>query len=176
MVQTERADFQRLLFRTAFCVMACDGEIEDREVGEIRSMNEHAAYFNGVDLTDELDSLLGDLKEKGRLIVDDLFNSFESIELSTVQELLVLEVAFRVANADERTDENEVKLIRILRSKLRLHDPTILDRFGPVGYLFDPEYASNAISQEIDLEYSSSFAMPDTKQLARLNFRIDPGE
>jgi len=156
--------------------MACDGEIEDREINEIRYMNDHAAYFSGVDLSEELDGLLDDLKEKGRFIVRDLLNSLEQMDLSTVQELLVLEVAFRVASADDRLDENEVKLIRILRSKLNLHDPTILDRFGHISYLFDPEYASTAISQDIDLGYSSTFSMPDKKQLAQLNFRINPDE
>ena len=41
----ERKEFQRLLFRTAFCLMACDGHIDSREVNEIKSMNKSSAFF-----------------------------------------------------------------------------------------------------------------------------------
>ena len=87
----ERPDFQRLLFRTAFCLMACDGHIDDREVKEIKFMNNSSAYFRGIDLSGELEELLADLKEKGKHIVDELFNSLTELDISTVQELLILD-------------------------------------------------------------------------------------
>jgi uncharacterized membrane protein YebE (DUF533 family) len=43
MSPVNRNEFQRLLFRTAFCLMACDGHIDDREVEEIRLMEKSAS-------------------------------------------------------------------------------------------------------------------------------------
>ena len=55
MTALERHEFQRLLFRTAFCLMACDGHIDEREINEIKKMNKSSAYFQGIDLSDELE-------------------------------------------------------------------------------------------------------------------------
>jgi len=168
----ERLEFQRLLFRTAFCVMACDGEIEEREVNEIKKMNESSAYFQGIDLAGELEELLLDLKATGKKIVDDLFKLLAEVEISTVQELLILEVALRLVYADAKIDENEIKFIRFLRSKLNLHDEIIRDRFGAVEFLYDKDYFQDVIKQEVHDELFASITIPDISELSKVDFSM----
>ena len=166
----QRRDFQRLLFRTAFCLMACDGDIDEREVNEIKLMNKSSAYFNGIDLTDELEELLSDLKESGEHIVDELINTLAKLDLGVVQELLILEVSFRLVHADEKVDENEKKFVRFLRSKLKVHDEVIRDRFGVVEYLFDKDYSQDIVKLETYEDFFASIAIPEFKDLLTVDF------
>ena len=166
----DRHDFQRLLFRTAFCVMACDGEIDEREVNEIKLMNKSSAYFQGIDLSDELDELLSDLKTRGKQIVDELFDTLANLNISIVQELLILEVAFRIVYADEKVDENEIKFIRFLRSKLKIHEQIIRDRFGAVEFLFDKDYSQDIIMEETHHDLLASISIPEFKELYSIDF------
>lgn len=157
----ERPDFQRILFRTAFCLMACDGHIDEREVNEIKLMNKSSAYFNGIDLTDELEELLSDLKERGKHIVDELFDTLAKLDIGVVQELLILDVSFRLVHADEKVDENEIKFLRFLRSKLKVHDEVIRDRFGVVEYLFDKDYSQEIVSHNAKEDLLNHISLPD---------------
>lgn len=166
----DRPDFQRLLFRTAFCLMACDGHIDEREVNEIKLMNKSSAYFQGIDLSDELEELLASLKARGKHIVDELLDTLEKLDTSMVQELLILEVSFRLVHADEKVDENEIKFLRLLRSKLKLHDEVIRDRFGVIEYLFDKDYSQDIIKSQTHDDLFASIAIPEFKDLATVDF------
>lgn len=166
----ERPEFQRLLFRTAFCLMACDGHIDKREVNEIKLMNKSSAYFNGIDLSGELEELLSDLKARGKQIVEELFDTLAKLDIGMVQELLILEVAFRLVHADEKVDENEIKFLRFLRSKLKVHDEIIRDRFGVVEYLFDKDYSQDIVKSKTHDDLLASIAIPEFKDLATVDF------
>jgi hypothetical protein len=104
------------------------------------------------------------LHKKGHHLVDEILEALHRLDLSTVQELLVLEVAFRLAHADEKLDENEVKFIRFLRGKLKVYDETIRDRFGAVEYLFDKDYADDIVKETTRKDLLDSFTMPDIEK------------
>ncbi len=81
-------------------------------------------------MSSELDELIQEFNKIGIRVIEELLTYFRNTKLNTIQELLVLEVALRIINADGRHDENEVRFINLLRSKLELHDEAIRDRFG----------------------------------------------
>ena len=126
-MQTE--DFKKLLFKTAFCVMACDGNIDESEIEEMKKIDSSTTYFNDIDLSIELDNLISDLKNKNVKIVKNLFDSLGENTLSISQELLILEVTLRIINADNIIDENEVRFLNLIRSKLDVADKIISERF-----------------------------------------------
>lgn len=144
-MKKEKEEFQTLLFKTAFCFMVCDGHIDERELQEIRKMKETSFFFKDIELEDELNSLLALYEEKGVLIMDELFESVTSKKLSSVQELLLLEVALRIVFADNIVDENELRYIRYLRSKLKLQDSMINERFGYIDF-FQATVSKNIVS------------------------------
>ena len=166
----DRPDFQRLLFRTAFCVMACNGELHQKEKDEIKAMSKSSSYFKGIDLSEELEELLNDFKERGTHIVEELFETLTKLDASTVQELLLLEVAFRIVAADNEEDEYERKFVRFLRSKLKVHDEIIRERFGVVEYLFDKDYSQDIVKSETHDDLFASIAIPEFKDLATVDF------
>ena len=160
-------DFTRLLFRAAFCVMACDGEIDDREIEELRLINEKTRYFAGLDLEAEIQNMLGELRCMGRRFVQNLFRAIEVMELNVVQELRLLEVCTRIVNADEKVEENEVRFLRCLRQELAVHDELVVQRFGRIEYLV--QSGANAI--EFKTNDADFWTMPPFRELEKV--RLD---
>jgi len=161
--------FKKLLFKVAFCAMTCDGYIDDREIEELKIIDTKTKYFSDIDLSQELDSMISDVKEKGRKILDDLLLEITQQNLNTIQELLILEVAFRIVNADEKIEENEKWFIKILRAKLKVHNETIIDRFGQTELLFNKEYNHNIDRSLIQLNQQNKFKLPEMKDIEKID-------
>ena len=112
----ETIDFKKLLFKTAFCVMACDGSIDQMEIQEMKKIDSNTTYFSDIDLSDELNNLINGLKDKNIKIVKSLFDSLRENTLLITQELLILEISMRIINADKIIDDNEVRFFNLIRS------------------------------------------------------------
>lgn len=143
----ETKDFKKLLFKTAFCVMACDGSIDDLEIQEMRKIDSSTTYFSDIDLSDELDELINELHNKNIKIVKNLFDLLRENTLTISQELLILEVTMRIINADDVIDDNEVRFLNLIRSKLDLGNQIIHQRFGKISYLKNLNYEDVGLNQ-----------------------------
>jgi uncharacterized tellurite resistance protein B-like protein len=163
----DKDNFKKILFKVAFCAMACDGDIDKREIEELKIMDKNTSYFAEIDLSDELEQLVNDFRKKGTKVIEELFELLRNTKLNPVQELLVLEVALRIVNADERIDENEIKFVNFLRSKLELYDETILDRFGELEILHTNEYSKNIIT--IEKDFTENLKLPDISDLIKVD-------
>ena len=155
-------EFRKLLFKVAFCTMACDGHVDKREIEEMKAMDKDTSFFGEVDLSDELSELVDELSLKGAKIIEELFSTLRANHLNPIQELLMLEVAMRIINSDQKHDDNEVKFIHLLRAKLELHDETINDRFGEVSLLRSNEYAKNIVIGNSDIRFVQSITLPES--------------
>ena len=72
--------FQDLLLKSAVSVVACDGNIDETEISEIRNMAENEIYFMGYDFEKPLEETLKTIKEKGSSAINDYLNSIENKE------------------------------------------------------------------------------------------------
>ena len=167
----EQKEFQKLLLETVICSIACDGDIDDREIVELHKMIDHAQYFKGLEVSDFLDEMIKSVKSDGRTFLENYFKQLEKTELSPMQELLVLEVVLRIIQADERLDDNEIAFLKIVRSNFEVHNEIIQQRFGNVPYLTgsnNKQYVSgvhheddvNILASKIEgvAEYEKSFS------------------
>lgn len=164
-------EFRKILFKTAFCVMACDGHIDDREVEEMKLIDKNTSYFKDVDLTQELDGLISQVKIEGKKIVKSLLDSLRGSDLSIVQELLLLEVALRMIYADEKVEESEVKFLNLLRSKLEVANEIIRDRFGAIPFLAKMNYQNIELTEKAQFEYVSNINLPEIKTLEIIDLK-----
>jgi|TARA_B110000971_G_scaffold214467_1_gene246575 uncharacterized tellurite resistance protein B-like protein len=166
----ESIEFKKILFKTAFCVMACDGDIDELEIEEMKKIDSSTSYFNDIDLSNELTSLISSVKSRGKIVVQELFKTLRDNELSMVQELLIIEVALRIINADNKVDENEIKFLNLLRSKLDIANATLIDRFGSIPYLVNMNYdklnVMDSQKQFIDL-----MLFPESTRLKEIDFK-----
>ena len=166
----ESIEFKKILFKTAFCVMACDGDIDELEIEEMKKIDSSTSYFNDIDLSSELTSLISSVKSRGKIVVQELFKTLRDNELSMVQELLIIEVALRIINADNKVDENEIKFLNLLRSKLDIANATLIDRFGSIPYLVNMNYDKLNV-MDSQKQFVDLMLFPESTRLKEIDFK-----
>lgn len=122
-------EFKKILFQAAFSIMACDGEIHDTELSEIKDIAENSIYFDGLNHEEELQTQVSIFKAKGGLAIQDFFKLIQSINLSAIQEEHLIEVLIRIINADNRVDENELHFLSQVRHTLKIDDTKLIVKF-----------------------------------------------
>jgi len=131
----DNVDFQKVLFRSAMCVMACDGEIHDSEIKEMEIIFQKTPYFDKLDYQEEIQQIVRAFSNDKKKVVAEYFSKLGEIVLSPVQKLQILEIVMRIIHADNRIDPNEIKFLKIVKSKLAVPDKIFFKRFGEVSYL-----------------------------------------
>ncbi len=122
----EQISFNKLLLKTAFSCMACDGDIDKREVILIKTMHQQKKIFGEIDINQELDKLLLEINRDGHKFLRGYFNELTSSELSEQDELKLIEVAIDTIKADDKIEYSEVKFFKVIRSKLKIENEPIL--------------------------------------------------
>jgi uncharacterized tellurite resistance protein B-like protein len=124
----ETLHFNKLLLKTAFSCMACDGDIDKREVKLIKQLQKENKTFGEIDLNSELDVLLLAINNDGQLFLRSYFNELTSSELSEANELKLIEVAIATIKADDIIEYSEIKFFKVIRSKLKIDNEPILEK------------------------------------------------
>lgn len=107
--------------------MACDGDIDKKEVVLIKEMQENKKLFGDIDINEELERLLVLINEDGQQFLKNYFNELSSMELTTDDELKLIEVAIDTIKADEKVEYSEIKFFKVIRSKLKIKNQPVLE-------------------------------------------------
>lgn len=108
--------------------MACDGDIDKREVKLIKKLQKENKTFGDIDINGELDSLLLDINKDGLQFLKNYFNELKNAELTESNELKLVEVAIETIKADEIIEYSEVKFFKVIRSNLKIDNDSILEK------------------------------------------------
>jgi len=122
----EQIIFNKLLLKTAFCCMACDGDIDKREIVLIKTMHQNKKIFGDIDINLELDNLLLEINRDGQQFLKSFFSELTSSSLSEQNELKLIEVAIETIKADDKIEYSEVKFFKVIRSNLKIKNEVIL--------------------------------------------------
>lgn len=104
-------------------------------------------------------------------MISELFETLRKVKLNIVQELLILEVAMRIISADDRHEKNEIKFLKLLRSKLDIDTEIILDRFGNIPYLNNMNYKKLNANREEHLSFINSVNLPELSQIKDIKLK-----
>ena len=96
----ESTKFKKLLLEVACCAVACDCDIDEREIRELRYIHKSTTYFKDLDLSGQLDNFLADLKGNEAETIEALLEKISNASMTPVQELLVMEIVLRLIYAD----------------------------------------------------------------------------
>ena len=124
----ETLHFNKLLLKTAFSCMACDGDIDKREVKLIKQLQKEHKTFGEIDINAELDTLLLAINKDGHQFLKGYFNELTTTELTEANELKLIEVAIDTIKADEKVEYSEIKFFKVIRSKLKIANEPILEK------------------------------------------------
>ena len=131
-------DFKNFLFKSALMAMACDGDIAETEIEEIKSIVANEIYFMGYDFEQPLTNNLKYLKEKGSFAINEYLKEVSNANLNDNQELILIEVLIRAIESDKKIEPNEIKFLQMVKSKLKTTEETIITKFPKqMNYLID---------------------------------------
>jgi hypothetical protein len=146
----ELPEFKELLLKIAVCAIACDGDIDDKEIKVLHEIEKKSSYFSALDLSETLNKSLKECSSDLIIFKNKVFETLETNTLNIVQELTALEISLRIIAADEIEEEREKDFINDLRSHLKLEDFLIAQRFGDIPYL-KPKKSEFKSNQSDDL-------------------------
>lgn len=124
----ETLQFDKLLLKTAFSCMACDGDIDKREIKLIKRLHKEKKTFGDLDVNAEMDNLLIAINKDGHQFMRDYFDELTTSELTEANELNLIEVAIDTIKADEKVEYSEIKFFKVIRSKLKIDNEPILEK------------------------------------------------
>ena len=122
-------EFKSFLFRSAVIAMACDGNIADSEIETIKRLANNEIYFLGLDYDELLKKNVNEIKLTGKIAINNYLSELSAAKLSSHQELQLIEVLLVIINADNNTEESELKFLHLVKSKLNIDQETLIVQF-----------------------------------------------
>jgi tellurite resistance protein len=131
----EATEYKELLLKCAVCSIACDGDIDEREIEALKNIEKSSPYFSSLDLSTTLDNSLESCVSDLSAFKTDILNILKSKKLNVVQELSILEMALSIISADGEYRDAEKEFVNELRGCLEVEDFIITQRFGAIEIL-----------------------------------------
>jgi uncharacterized tellurite resistance protein B-like protein len=162
--------FKELLFDIACCAVACDYDIDDREIKELRQIGKSTAYFKNIDTDKQLESFLRRFRRNEADTINHLLQTIGRYSMSLTEELLILEVVLRLIYADTKIDEKELNYLQAVRSELKISDELIKERFGEIPLIIRKQEIQKAESKNI---LKSPIQSVDVSNIEKIYFQGD---
>lgn len=117
---------EELYLKTIFCCIACDGNIATEEVDMVRNLCAKDRIFHNLDSEEYLNSWITEINEQGGMFLQSYLKELNSVDLNETEQLLIVSLAIKAIEADNRIEYAEVKFFKKIRSKLNISDEAIL--------------------------------------------------
>ena len=131
-------DFKDFLFKSAVMAMACDGEISETEIEEIKSIIANEIYFLNYDFEEPLQNYIDYIKANGKDAINQYLVEIGTNNLNEHQEILLIEVLLRIIEADNVVQPSELKFLQMVKGKLKVDEQTLIVKFPKqIDHLLD---------------------------------------
>ena len=101
--------FDKLLLKTAFCCMASDGNIDQREIMLIKSMCEKSELFKNFNFQEEINQFVTKLNTNGKTFIQHYFDLLKTADFSEQKKLTLIDFAIQTINAHKIVEYSEIK-------------------------------------------------------------------
>ncbi len=156
----ETISFDKLLLQTAFCCMASDGNIDEREVALIQSMCEKSGLFENFNFQEEINQLVNELNAIGTVFIQQYFNTLKATELSEQEQLILIDFAIQTINADEVVEYSEIKFFKNIRHRLNISDDIILEKFPDIEDWLEQDIITDSFLENITSQFLNTTVLP----------------
>ena len=144
-------DRMELYLKTAFCCMACDGDIAQEELSVIKSL----PCFDGMDLQPKLLEFIDKLKSEGNVFLKKYLDEVANASLTIDEEREMVGIAVQTIEADQEIEYNEIAFFKKIRKRLKSSDEELLsvisEKSVEVEQITPEDYLLEDISDENDL-------------------------
>ena len=117
---------EELYLKTIFCCIACDGDIATEEVDMVRELCSKDNVFSSLDSEKYFNSWITEINEQGGMFLQSYLKEINSVELNEKEQLLLVSLAIKAIEIDNRIEYAEVKFFKKIRSRLTISDEAIL--------------------------------------------------
>jgi uncharacterized tellurite resistance protein B-like protein len=165
--------FNSLLLKTAFSCMACDGDIDSREVEMIKSLSNERKIFGEINIENELEKLVEQINDNGQQFLRSYLSEVSKTTLSEDEELKLIEVAVATINADDVIEYSEIKFFKIIKSKLKVSNNKIREHFPNIeeDYL-EQDIISPAYLFRLQNDFFSGYSLPKFSPIKQISDEI----
>mgnify|MGYP000695441021 CR=1 FL=1 len=165
----ETTALNKLLLKTAFACMACDGNIDKRELILIKELHKDHQPFGPIDINSELDILLSAINRDGRQFLKDYFSELASFDLSQDEELKLIEIAIETIKADDKVEYSEIKFFKVIRAKLKIGDEPILKIHPDFEEYLEKDIISDSYLARLKDDFFDTHEMKEFELLSEID-------
>ncbi len=169
----ETVPFNKLLLKTAFCCMASDGSIDQKEIDQIKLMYEKSELFQGLDFREEINRLIAKINMKGKDFIKYYFDLLSEANLSEEEELMLIDFAIETIHSDGVDDYSEIKFFKNIRQRLKLTDEMILNIHPEVEYWLEQDIITESYLEKISKQYLEEVELPQFELISTDNFSLE---
>jgi len=153
--------FSNLLFQTAFCCMACDGEIDkEEEVPLLISMCEKIPILKGIDFQTEVNLLIDKLNKQGKEFMSDYLNELKNSSLMEEEGIILINYAIQMIKADNIIKYSEIKFFKAIRHRLKISDEKILEKHPDFEPYLEKDIETESFLDIITKQYLDIAELP----------------
>ncbi|MTI22692.1 hypothetical protein E1176_16790 [Fulvivirga sp. RKSG066] len=164
----EKNEFSDLLLLTAFSVMACDGDIDPKEVTLISDLEKKESLFNIENLEVRLNQLVEEINKNGHIFLRNYFKKLKQAELTHDQESKLVAVTIKMIEADEIVQYTELRFFKIIHSYLVITGDEILEDFSHVADIEDyvvQDIISEKYIEKLTTSYFDNQEIPEFAEI-----------
>lgn len=158
--------FDKLLLKTAFCCMASDGHIDDREVAVIKSMCQNSPLFEDLDFLKEINILVDKINAGGKKYIMYYLDRLKTASLTEEEELTLIDFAIQTIRADDQVEYEEIKFFKVIRHHLSVSDERILEAFPDIEQFLEKDIITESFLDKITKQYLDTAELPQFESIA----------
>lgn len=158
-------ELNRLLLKTAFSVMACDGDIDQSEIDAIKTAGEKERTFGELNLAVELNEMRKQINSIGHKFFQNYFAELDNSKLLKGEELKVIEVAIDTINADQKVEYSEIKFFKIIRTSLDISNEEVLEVMPEIEEFLEEDIISESYIAKLKTGYFDSVELPEFEEI-----------
>lgn len=163
-------EINELYLKTAFCCMACDGDIAPEEVEKIKELPQ----FKEMDVQQLLSNYLSQLKAEGNVFLKKYLDEVKMASLTEDEECELANIAIQTIEVDKSVEYNEVAFFKKIRKRLNASDeklltaipesPDVIDQISPEDYLLPDITNEDDLSLWSDTLFNINDVLIEPKQ------------
>lgn len=165
--------FDKLLLKTAFCCMASDGHIDQREVDTIENLCRKNPLFSSFNFHEEVNQLVNKINSQGKEYISYYFSVLSGCNLTEGEELQLIDFAMQTIKADEDLHYTEIKMFKNIRHRLKLSDDVILKNFPEIEMFLEQDIIADNYLDKITSQYFDAIDLPQFNLITIDNNKMD---
>ena len=160
--------FDRLLLKTAFCCMACDGHIDKKEIELIKSLFDQSSFSTELNFESDINDLVTKINNEGKEFIKRYLTLLNNADLTEKEEETIIEFAIKTIHADDKVEYAEVKFLKVIQSHLSISKEKIISLFPDIEYYLEDDIIKDNYLEKLVNQYFDTVELPIFEHLEKI--------